>query len=178
MFGARRGPTLRIPTLLYFAGVPAAWNPGSRSNAIRAEHGETGAASSASETAIGTATLRIESRKLHGCGCPGSTLSPWVGLWAIRQGRHAMPQTKADRSAAAKKAAATRKRNQQRTKSSTAGTKAAGTRQGREAGSALGSAKRAVGSAASSLRSAGESTGRAAKGAGKAASSRARAAKK
>ena len=44
-----------------------------------------------------------------------------------------MPQTKADRSAAAKKAAATRKRNQQRASSSTAGKKAAGTRQGRDA---------------------------------------------
>ena len=59
-----------------------------------------------------------------------------------------MPQTKADRSAAAKKAAATRKRNQQRASSSTAGKKAAGTRQGRDAAGALCSAKRAVGSAA------------------------------
>jgi hypothetical protein len=60
----------------------------------------------------------------------------------------------------------------------TAGKKAAGTRQGRAAGDALGSAKRAVGAAAGSLKTAGEATGRAAKEAGKAASNRAGATKK
>lgn len=87
-------------------------------------------------------------------------------------------RTKADRQAAAKKGAATRKRNEQRIKSATAGKKAAGTRQGRAAGDALGSAKSAVGSAAGSLKAAGGATGRAVKEAGKAASSRAKATKK
>ena len=68
MFGARRGPTLRMPTLLYFAGVPGAWNPGSRSKLTRAAETEAGAASIASETAIVTATLRIGSRNLYGAG--------------------------------------------------------------------------------------------------------------
>ena len=36
MFGARLGPILRMPTLLYLAGVPGAWNPGSRSKLTRA----------------------------------------------------------------------------------------------------------------------------------------------
>src|ERR1700724_525493 len=49
-----------------------------------------------------------------------------------------MPQTKADRSAAGKKAAATRARNKQKAQSETAGKKAAATRQGRSAGAAVG----------------------------------------
>ena len=56
-----------------------------------------------------------------------------------------MAQTKADRSAAAKKAAATRKRNEIRNSSQTAGKKAAGTRQGRDAKDAAARARRQAG---------------------------------
>ena len=55
-----------------------------------------------------------------------------------------MAQAKADRSAAAKKAAATRQRNQAKAKSQSAGTKAAATRQGKAAGQAADQAKRVI----------------------------------
>jgi hypothetical protein len=56
-----------------------------------------------------------------------------------------MPQTttKADRSAAAKKAAATRARNQKRERSQTAGKRAAETRQKRDVEASAGQAKKA-----------------------------------
>jgi hypothetical protein len=84
-----------------------------------------------------------------------------------------MPQTKADRSAAAKKAAATRKRNQQKQESQAAGKKAAGTRQRHDAEAAASQARQAakgawtgaIGGVQASARSAGEAL----KQAGKAA---------
>ena len=71
-----------------------------------------------------------------------------------------MAQTKADRQAAAK-AAATRKRNQQRAKSSTRGKKATSTRQAKAAGASVGQAKRAAGTAVSGLTSVAKSAGKA-----------------
>jgi hypothetical protein len=62
-----------------------------------------------------------------------------------------MPQTKADRQAAAKKAAATRQRNAQKARSEASGQKAASTRQARAATSSLDEARRALGSIPSSL---------------------------
>jgi hypothetical protein len=88
-----------------------------------------------------------------------------------------MTQTKADRSAAAKKGAATRQRNAQRTRSQTAGTKAAATRQGRTAASSANEATTAVKSAARGLTGAAKAAGDAAKNAGKAAATRAGAAR-
>lgn len=68
--------------------------------------------------------------------------------------------TKADRSATAKKAAATRQRNQTRTRSAQAGKKAAGTRQRHaaeeSAGQARGAAQGALNGAVSSARFAGD----------------------
>ena len=55
-----------------------------------------------------------------------------------------MAQTKADRSAAAKKGAATRERNRKKAESEAAGKKAAGTRQQREAGESANQAKSAA----------------------------------
>jgi hypothetical protein len=81
----------------------------------------------------------------------------------------AVPQAKADRSAAGKKAAATREREQKKEKSEAAGKKAAGTRQGRAAGEAAGQAKLAAGGALSGAKSAVRAAGSAAKQAGKAA---------
>ena len=52
-----------------------------------------------------------------------------------------MAQTKADRQAAAKKGAATRKRNEQLARSQAAGKKAGSTRQGKAAASAASDAK-------------------------------------
>jgi hypothetical protein len=79
----------------------------------------------------------------------------------------AQAQTKSDRSAAAKKAAATRQRNQQQTRAQEAGKKAAGTRQRHEAGASAGQAKHAAkgafGGAAASVRFAGEAVKQAGK---------------
>ncbi len=79
-----------------------------------------------------------------------------------------MPQTtKADRSAAAKKAAATRARNQERQRSQTAGKRAAETRQKRaveaSAGQAKKAAKGAFSGALTSVRFAGEAVKQAGK---------------
>ena len=80
-------------------------------------------------------------------------------------------QTKADRQAAAKKAAATRKRNETRTQSQRAGHKAASTRQKNEAVGALdqarSTAKGAVTGAVSGFGNAGKLVGTAALQAGK-----------
>ena len=86
-----------------------------------------------------------------------------------------MTQTKADRSAAAKKAAATRERNQVRAESQTQGIKAAATRQSNAAKDGFSDARRTVGSAAGGLVSAGKSAGNAAVDLGKSAVNRARA---
>ena len=88
-----------------------------------------------------------------------------------------MAQTKADRSAAAKKAAATRERNQRRDQSHVQGKKAASTRQGRAAENAAGQAvtqvKRAAGGVVGGTKSAVRLAGTAAVEAGTAAASRA-----
>ena len=89
-----------------------------------------------------------------------------------------MAKTKADRTAAAKQAAATRERNRVRNESKTRGTKAASTRQGNAAAESLGQAKRAAGSAVGGVRSAAKSLGGATKSAGKSAATRARAGSK
>ena len=68
-----------------------------------------------------------------------------------------MAQTKADRQAAAKKAAATRKRNEIRDKSQSSGKKAASTRQGNVAKDSAGQAGRAVSTAAGTLQGAAKS---------------------
>ncbi len=74
-----------------------------------------------------------------------------------------MAQTKADRKAAAKKAAATRERNKTKAESQRRGDKAAATRQSNMAAESLNQAKRAAGSAAGGLFSAAKSVGGAAK---------------
>jgi hypothetical protein len=74
-----------------------------------------------------------------------------------------MAQTKADRSTAGKKAAATRQRNQQKQRAQTGGTKAAASRQGRAAGQAAGQAKRAAGGVLSGAKSAARAAGEATK---------------
>ena len=84
-----------------------------------------------------------------------------------------MAQTKADRQAAAKKAAATRRRNQVKAESRSRGKKAASTRQGNAAADSLKQAKRAGGAAVSGLTTAAKATGNAAKEAGKSVTSRA-----
>src|SRR5690349_6111803 len=66
-------------------------------------------------------------------------------------GRKQVAQAKADRQAAAKKGAATRKRNEQKAKSQAAGKKAGSTRQGRAAASAASDAKSAAKGAASGV---------------------------
>ena len=85
--------------------------------------------------------------------------------------------TQADRSAAAKKAAATRERNQQRKRSATAGRKAASTTQARAAGKAADQArteaKGAFGALTSGVRSAARLTGTATLFAAKAVATRA-----
>lgn len=89
-----------------------------------------------------------------------------------------MTQTKADRSAAAKKAAATRERNQQRRQSRTAGQKAASTRQAHDAQDAVDQAGRAAAgvfsTAVRGTRAAARSAVNAAYEVGKAAATRAR----
>jgi hypothetical protein len=89
-----------------------------------------------------------------------------------------MTQTKADRSAAAKKGAATRQRNTQRSRSQTAGKKSAATRQGRTAASSANEATSAVRSAARGLTGAARAAGDAAVNAGKSVASRAGAARR
>ncbi len=87
-----------------------------------------------------------------------------------------MAQTKADRSAAAKKAAATRQRNQTRAQSRTKGKKAAATRQShgaeQAASQATAQAKRAASGVVSGAKSAVRLAGIAAVQAGKAAVTR------
>ena len=85
-----------------------------------------------------------------------------------------MPQTKADRQEAAKKAAATRERNRKREESQERGTKAAATRQGNQAAASADKAKQSVGAAGGGLKSAVRSIGDAAKQAGKSAATRSR----
>ena len=81
-------------------------------------------------------------------------------------------QTKADRQAAAQKAAATRKRNQTRDSSADRGRKAAGTRQQNDAVEAVKRARKEVGTAVSSVGSAAKSAREATVLAGKSVASR------
>ena len=83
-----------------------------------------------------------------------------------------MAQTKADRKAAAKKAAATRQRNQLRETSHTRGKKAAASRQQNLALRSLGDAKRTAGSVVGNVTGATKSVGGAAKQAGKSVATR------
>lgn len=83
-----------------------------------------------------------------------------------------MAQTKADRSAAAKKAAATRERNQIREDSQERGQKAAASRFQNQAADSLSDAKRAAGSVVSNTTGAVKSVGDAAYKAGKSVASR------
>lgn len=78
-----------------------------------------------------------------------------------------MAQTQADRQAAAKKAAATRQRNQIREESSTRGSKAGATRQRNKAFDELRSARRFASTGVSNFEKAGKSLGNAAVEAGK-----------
>ena len=89
-----------------------------------------------------------------------------------------MPQTKADRQEAAKKAAATRERNRTREESKERGTKAAATRQGNAAAASVDQAKQSARSAGGGLKSAVKSIGEAARQAGKSASTRSKAGNK
>jgi hypothetical protein len=89
-----------------------------------------------------------------------------------------MPQAKADRSAAAKKGAATRQRNQQRTQSAEAGKKAAGTRQKHDAQESAHQAKKAAKGAFSGVESSARYAGNAVLQAGKAAATSLGAARK
>jgi hypothetical protein len=82
-----------------------------------------------------------------------------------------MPQAKADRSASAKKGAATRQRNQQRQESQEAGKKAAGTRQKHDAQESVHQAKKAAKGALSGVESSARFAGNAVVQAGKAAAS-------
>ena len=84
-----------------------------------------------------------------------------------------MAQTKADRQAAGKKAAATRARNTTRTRSQTTGKKAAATRQGNAATQNARQARTSANSAVGGLISAGRSIGEAAFQAGKSVVTRA-----
>ena len=84
-----------------------------------------------------------------------------------------MAQTKADRQAAGKKAAATRSRNTTRTRSQTTGKKAAATRQGKAATQSARQAQSSAGGAVGGLISAGRSIGEAAFQAGKSVVTRA-----
>ena len=82
-------------------------------------------------------------------------------------------RTKADRQAAAKKAAATRQRNQVKARSRKQGHKAASTRQKNEAGSALDQATSTAKGAITGLGNAGKLVGSAAIKAGKSVANRA-----
>ena len=86
-----------------------------------------------------------------------------------------MTQTKADRQAAAKKAAATRKRNEIRSDSKTRGTKAAASRQQNNAVDNLTQARNTVESAAGGAVSVAKNVGTAAVEAGKSVATRAKA---
>jgi hypothetical protein len=59
MFGARFGPTLRMPTLLYFAGVPGEAKPAIRSNVTAAGADDETAARVANEIASAAPSLRM-----------------------------------------------------------------------------------------------------------------------
>jgi len=83
-----------------------------------------------------------------------------------------MAQAKADRKAAGVKAAATRQRNEERTRAETRGEKAAASRQLNEATKNARQARRAIDHAASDLVSAAKSVGDAAVSVGKAAITR------
>jgi hypothetical protein len=83
-----------------------------------------------------------------------------------------MARTQADRSAAAKKAAITRRRNRERADAQTAGTKGAASRQQHAAGHAADQARKAAGDVVESAKSAAGHTGDALKEAGKAATTR------
>jgi hypothetical protein len=78
-----------------------------------------------------------------------------------------MPQTQADRKAAAQKAAATRKRNEIRQESSARGSKAGATRQRNNAADELRSARRSASTGVSHFENAARSVGSAAVQAGK-----------
>jgi hypothetical protein len=84
-----------------------------------------------------------------------------------------MAQTKADRQAAGRKAAATRQRNTTRTRSQTTGKKAAATRQGNAATQNAQQARTSANSAVGGLVSAGRALGEAAFQAGKSVVTRA-----
>lgn len=83
-----------------------------------------------------------------------------------------MAQTKADRQAAGKKAAATRKRNQATANAQSAGKKAASTRQRNEAADNAKNAKSAAGTAVTGVAAAAGTILEAAKKAGKSVASR------
>lgn len=83
-----------------------------------------------------------------------------------------MTQTKADRSAAAKKAAATRERNQVREDSSKQGRQAAASRFRNEAGDSIADARKKAGSVVSNTTGAVKSVGDAAFKTGKSVASR------
>ena len=102
---------------------------------------------------------------------PKRAITNWS---AIHTKEEQVAQTKADRQAAAKKAAATRKRNQIRDKAQSRGTKAASSRRRNEAKDSLSQAKSAASGAASRLGSAGKAAGDAATSAGKSVAGRAR----
>jgi hypothetical protein len=82
------------------------------------------------------------------------------------------PQTKADRQAAAKKAAATRERNRTRAESSQRGTKAAASAQSNRASANVDDAKHSANSAVGGIVSAAKSLGDAAVQAGKSVATR------
>ena len=84
-----------------------------------------------------------------------------------------MTQTKADRQAAAKKAAATRERNQVKEQSQERGRKAGASRQRNAAANSLGQAKQAAGTAVGGLTSTAKAVGEAAVQAGKSVATRA-----
>lgn len=84
-----------------------------------------------------------------------------------------MTQTKADREAAAKKAAATRERNRVKEESQERGQKAGASRQRNAATDSLGTAKHAAGSAVGGLTTAAKAVGEAVKQGGKSVATRA-----
>jgi hypothetical protein len=89
-----------------------------------------------------------------------------------------MPQTKSDRSAAAKKAAATRTRNQERAQAEQAGKRAAETRQKNAVGASANQAKKAAKGAFSGAVTSARFAGDAVKQAGKVAATGLSAARK
>jgi hypothetical protein len=97
----------------------------------------------------------------------------WVVIGLTTKEERMAQRTKADRQAAAQKAAATRRRNQVREESETAGKKAASTRQANDAVDDARQAKSSLDSAVSGLRSVVESATGAVINAGKSAAGRA-----